>query len=354
MHSQFPTQLLHFQGPVLHNTALNETDTVTKMTDTGPVSVNFASVSVFSEAVLVTNGAVSVNRLAESVNDASVSVNFTTESVNTVTVSAKVAWREVIPGPVSANSASVSGKASPRKTTPKNPLQSLPPGVEQPRSANPSAIRKGIMANKIKLDLQGISVPDKVQFIRQLIVKLTGNPNFPAPNPTLIALAALADTLEAAYNKQQTDQQTAKTSTTALGTAEDTADAGLNSLANHVEEVSHGSKEKIESAGLTVRAPKTNTTSLDAPQNVSVTAGDNEGELDLVWEPNKKATGGFEIQISIDPFTSTSWQHADNSTSSKTTLTGLPSGSKIWVRIRALGPKKIKSPWSDPAVKRVP
>jgi len=35
-------------------------------------------------------------------------------------------------------------------------------------------------------------------------------------------------------------------------------------------------------------------------------------------------------------------------------LTGLPSGTKVWVRVRALGPKKIKSPWSAPAVKRVP
>ena len=210
------------------------------------------------------------------------------------------------------------------------------------------------MANKIKLDLQGITVPDKVQFIRQIITKLTGNANFPTTNPTLTALGTLADNLQTAFNKQQTDQQTAKTSTTALGTAEDAADAGLNSLANNVEEVSGGNKEKIESSGLNVRAPRTPTTSLDAPQNLAVTAGDDEGELDLVWEPNKKATGGFEIQTSIDPFTSTSWQHADNSTSSKISLTGLPSGTKVWVRVRALGPKKIKSPWSDPAVKRVP
>ena len=30
------------------------------------------------------------------------------------------------------------------------------------------------------------------------------------------------------------------------------------------------------------------------------------------------------------------------------------SGAKLWVRVRALGPKGLKSPWSDPAVKRVP
>ena len=39
---------------------------------------------------------------------------------------------------------------------------------------------------------------------------------------------------------------------------------------------------------------------------------------------------------------------------SSTTLKSLTSGSKVWVRVRALGPKGLKSPWSDPAVKRVP
>ena len=209
------------------------------------------------------------------------------------------------------------------------------------------------MANKIKLDLQGITVPDKVQFMRGIVTQMTGNANFTTPNPALSVITTAANTLETKFNTQQTAQQAAKTATTNLGTAEDAANAALNSLANYVEEASGGDTAKIESAGLTTRAPKTPTTSLPAPQGLTSTAGDNEGELDLVWDPVPKAKG-YEVQTSADPVTSTSWAFAETSSASKTSLTGLPSGSKIWVRVRALGPKKIKSPWSDPAVKRVP
>lgn len=209
------------------------------------------------------------------------------------------------------------------------------------------------MANKIKLDLQGITVPDKVQFMRQVVTQMTGNANFTTPAPTLASITAKALTLELSFNAQQTAQQAAKTATTNLGTAEDAADAALNSLANYVEEAVSGDTAKIESAGMTTRAPKTPTTSLPAPQNLSLTAGDNDGELEAQWDRVDKSKN-YEVQISDDPPTANSWTHAKTTTKSKTTLPGQPSGAKKWVRVRALGPKEITGPWSDPAVKRVP
>ncbi len=209
------------------------------------------------------------------------------------------------------------------------------------------------MANKIKLNLHATSVPDKVQFMRQVVTAMTGNATFPTPAPTLAQITAKADALESAYNTQQNAQQAAKTATTNLGTAEGAADVALNSLANYVEETSEGDTAEIESAGMSTRAPKTPTTSLPAPQNFTMTAGDNEGELDAQWDPVAKAKG-YEVQTSDDPPTSTSWEHAGVSSGSQTTVAELESGKKVWGRVRALGPKNIKSPWSDPAVKRVP
>lgn len=205
------------------------------------------------------------------------------------------------------------------------------------------------MANKIKLDLQGKTVPDKVQFMRQVVTQMTGNANFTTPAPTLASLTTKANTLESSFNAQQA----AKTATTNLGTAEDAAEDALNSLANYVEETAVGDTAKIESAGMTTRAPKTPTTSLPAPQNLSLTAGDNDGELEAQWDRVNKSKN-YEVQTSDDPPTATSWTHAKTTTNSKTTLPGLPSGAKKWVRTRARGPKEITSPWSDPAVKRVP
>lgn len=209
------------------------------------------------------------------------------------------------------------------------------------------------MANKIKLDLASLAVPDKVQFIRQVVTKLTGNADFTTPTPTLASITTKVNGLETAYNTQQNAQQAAKTATTNLGTAEAAADAALNSLANYVEETSGGDQAKIEGAGMSVRAGKTPTTSLPAPGNFAVSTGDNEGDLDAQWDPVPKAKN-YEVQISDDPPTNTSWAYAKTTTKSKTTISGLPSGAKKWLRARALGPKEITSPWSDPAVKRVP
>lgn len=209
------------------------------------------------------------------------------------------------------------------------------------------------MANQIKLDLQGKNVPDKIQFLRDTVTQMTGNANYPTPNPALTVITAKANALESALGAQQVAQQAAKTATTNLENKEKEADAAVSSLSNYVWETSGGDEAKIQTAGMTLRAPKTPTTSLSAPQGVTATAGDDEGELDLVWEPVPKSKG-YEVQTSPDPVTGTSWAFAETSSGSKTTLDGLPSGSKIWVRVRALGPKKIKSPWSDPAVKRVP
>jgi hypothetical protein len=62
----------------------------------------------------------------------------------------------------------------------------------------------------------------------------------------------------------------------------------------------------------------------------------------------------YEIQQSVDPITASSWTHAEVVTGSKAMLTGLTSGAKMWFRVRSVGPKKIKGPWSDPAFKVVP
>ena len=44
---------------------------------------------------------------------------------------------------------------------------------------------------------------------------------------------------------------------------------------------------------------------------------------------------------------------AEQTTASKATLTGRTSGSRVWVRVRGVGPKG-PGPWSDPATKIVP
>lgn len=209
------------------------------------------------------------------------------------------------------------------------------------------------MANQITLDLKNLTGPDKIQFLRDIVTQMTGNANYPTPSPALATITAKANALEAALGAQAIAQQAAKSATTSLETAEKAADTAVNSLSNYVWETSGGDEAKIQSAGMSLRAPKTPTTSLPAPQNLSVTVGDSDGELDGSWDRVNKAKN-YEVQVSDDPPTSSTWRAGDIVSASKVTLTGLTSGAKQWLRVRALGPKGIKSPWSDPAVKRVP
>ena len=84
-----------------------------------------------------------------------------------------------------------------------------------------------------------------------------------------------------------------------------------------------------------------------------VTAGDFDGTLDLAWDPVRGAVS-YKIWISLDPVTPTSYAFKKSSSKSSDTITGLTSGVKMWVRVRAIGAGSEPGPWSDPAVKTVP
>ena len=73
------------------------------------------------------------------------------------------------------------------------------------------------MANQIKLDLQGRTVPQKIQFLRDLVTQLTGNANFTTPSPALSVITTKANALETALSDQQTAQQAALGAFATLG-----------------------------------------------------------------------------------------------------------------------------------------
>lgn len=85
--------------------------------------------------------------------------------------------------------------------------------------------------------------------------------------------------------------------------------------------------------------------------NMSVTAGDADGSVDVQFDPQDNVT--YEVQITTgDPITGpyTTMAHP---TASHVNIPGLTSGTRIWARARALG-SKGPGPWSDPASKIVP
>ena len=207
---------------------------------------------------------------------------------------------------------------------------------------------------KVKLGLYGLSPDGIVSLANQIKTAMTGNANFTTPNPTLASVGTLITTATTKVAAQKAAQAAAKQATDDRDAAIDALSVALTSLSLYVENTSGGDSVKIESAGMSVKAPAAPVGALDQVQNLSITAGDNAGRLDLSWDP-VRGSKSYEIQSSTDPNVLTGWTLIDSCSGSKITLTGLTSGQRSWFRVRAKAPKKVNDgAWSDPAAKIVP
>jgi len=89
-----------------------------------------------------------------------------------------------------------------------------------------------------------------------------------------------------------------------------------------------------------------------SPKSLTVTSGDIEGEVNLIWEPVKNAHS-YVIQkckVSRKVFR---WMNEDIVPKSCYTLSKLKSSQKYWFRVAAVG-KHGQGPWSEPVQKKAP
>ncbi|MEY4917573.1 MAG: hypothetical protein RL616_1486 [Verrucomicrobiota bacterium] len=205
---------------------------------------------------------------------------------------------------------------------------------------------------KVKFTLKGVSDTDTLQTCNSLKTALTGNANFTTPSPSLATFGSKITSAQTKLTAALNAQATAKQATADKDLEMDGLKALAMQLAGYVDLTAAGDESKILSAGLSVRAGKTPPQLPGQVMNLSLTAGDNDGSLDAHWDPQTKIKS-YEIQVSADPFTTTSFVTKDTVTKSSATLTGLTSGDRVWVRVRAINAAG-KGAWSDPAVKVVP
>ncbi len=86
--------------------------------------------------------------------------------------------------------------------------------------------------------------------------------------------------------------------------------------------------------------------------SLTATSGDDEGEIDLVWEPVKTADV-YLIQKSKGSQKPAKWRYEDIVTESSYTVSKLKSGYKYWFRVAAVC-SKTRGQWSNPACKKAP
>ena len=205
---------------------------------------------------------------------------------------------------------------------------------------------------KVKLNLKGLSDTQVIQQCNNIKTAMTGNATFATPTPTLTAFGTLITTAQTTLTAAENAQTAAKQATANKDTAIAALQAGAAQLATYVELTAAGDESKILSAGMQVRAAATPAGVPVQVANLAITAGDSDGELDLQWDPVQGAKS-YEVQLSPDPMTATSWVGKPSVTKSQSAVTGLTSGARMWARVRAVG-SAGPGAWSDPATKIVP
>ncbi len=107
--------------------------------------------------------------------------------------------------------------------------------------------------SRVKIDLKSAAVPDKLQRARYMITKLTDNPAFPKPQPTLLELKNIINKLDAAYFTALDGKMDHKY---ALRTVNFEFNQIFDILFNYIQMESKSDRKKIESAGCEVRKSK--------------------------------------------------------------------------------------------------
>jgi hypothetical protein len=215
-----------------------------------------------------------------------------------------------------------------------------------------SNINKMKKKNQVVLNLQGLTVPDKIEKARGFIKSIDGNPNFPAPGDVLVKTGAVADKLQASYTKSLDARSISVTLTAITNQDEEEFDREATALKHYVEGVCKGDEAKIKSAGMDVKAAAAPIGIPQRPEGIKATEGLKNGSVDLKWKAVKGARS-YVVRITSTIATADSWKQVLVVTKAAATIESLVSGTQYWFQSAAVGAAG-QGPWSDPATKVAP
>jgi hypothetical protein len=200
---------------------------------------------------------------------------------------------------------------------------------------------------KIKLDHTRLDTPAYIVRMREISTALAAAPTFAPLAAKLPPFNALVDTLETKSTEYEAAVQAAKT----VLTERDTARVAVEDAARALASASEGEtsdEAALQGGGWHLRGVATVVGPMPAPQNVTASGGDMDGEVDLSWEP----VDGRDTYLGEHGTSATGpWTQFYVGKKSSATATGLTSGTAYWFRLRAVGAAG-PGPWSDITQKR--
>lgn len=201
---------------------------------------------------------------------------------------------------------------------------------------------------KVKIGFSGKTIPQQIQRARDITGKMTGNPGFVTPNPTIPDVILLTDKLEGAYIDALNGGKDKKAK---MRIEQKALLSGIATLAAYVQTTSGGDETLILRAGFEVRKQPEPVSIPAAPQDVKVLPAVKEGELEIVWTPVKTAKS-YVVEYVKDPLTEAGFIPVDIITKASVVIKDLEAGEKYWFRVLAVNTKG-KSAWSEPCSGRV-
>jgi hypothetical protein len=207
---------------------------------------------------------------------------------------------------------------------------------------------------EVDIDIDKLTVPELLSAGSHLAEGLKDNEHFPAPTPPIAELTSIVDELAAAqveYRKQRLLLDELKTSRDVI--VKKLKDAVAAEVA-YVQEASGGDAKKILSANLHIEHGISLWPfgGLDQVAELSASAGDEPGEVDLAWDPVRGADG-YEVEVSRELTPHDAWEAVASTTKSRVTVAQLESRHRHWFRVRAVT-EDSTGDWSDPVTKFAP
>ncbi|HLG35864.1 MAG TPA: hypothetical protein VI757_13355 [Bacteroidia bacterium] len=205
----------------------------------------------------------------------------------------------------------------------------------------------------VKLGLRGLNIAALVALARLIVTKMGLLPPLViTPDPPLADITTAANKAEASAARVAAAKSTLAQEVATQDTDEKSLQDLLTAEGRTVDNKAKGDKAFIESCGMPASDTPSPVGELPRVENLSLTHGDNPGEVDAHWNRVKKSRN-YTVQITADPIGSAPWTTKVTPTKSSVTITGQTSGTKVWVQVCANGTAGA-APFSDPAVIVVP
>jgi len=231
-----------------------------------------------------------------------------------------------------------------------SPMLYMDSGLFMDEGAGPATGVKKM--SKVVVGINGLPDLEVIKRANELKAGMTGNAHITTPDPTTIAYGLLITTAEGLITTANVSAEKAKQDTAAKDAAIQAIIDASNLWGAQVQKESKGDVDIINSTNMGVKGPYTPIGPMPQVQNLSLSVGDNPGELDAHWDP-VKGRQSYQIEWCVDPMSAGGWKDASPTNKSQTTIEGLTSGAKVWVRVRAIGADG-PGPWSSEISKFVP